>query len=116
MSGSFRCLAIGSRLRSPKLRSPKDPQCSRRMADGSHIPATKEASWTFTYSLSPGQARNLKYRETVVAIRSGESDGKELFYLAADGTMMAVAIGAARSLDAGVPQALFHDKRVDTRA
>ena len=35
------------------------------------------------------------------------SDGKELFYLAADGTMMAVAIGAARSLDAGVPHALF---------
>jgi Tol biopolymer transport system component/DNA-binding winged helix-turn-helix (wHTH) protein len=35
------------------------------------------------------------------------ADGRELFYLAADGTMMAVAIGAARSLDAGMPHVLF---------
>ena len=35
------------------------------------------------------------------------ADGKELFYLGADGTMMAVPIGAARSFDAGLPQAQF---------
>ncbi len=35
------------------------------------------------------------------------ADGRELFYLAADGTMMAVPIGAARSFDAGLPHALF---------
>jgi hypothetical protein len=35
------------------------------------------------------------------------ADGRELFYLAADGTMMAVSIGAGRSLDAGRPQGLF---------
>jgi len=30
-----------------------------------------------------------------------------LFYLAVDGTMMAVPVGAGRSFDAGRPQALF---------
>lgn len=35
------------------------------------------------------------------------ADGRELFYLAADGTMMAVPVGAARSFDAGLPRALF---------
>jgi eukaryotic-like serine/threonine-protein kinase len=35
------------------------------------------------------------------------ADGKELFYLGADGTMMAVPIDATRQFDAGVPQSLF---------
>jgi Tol biopolymer transport system component/DNA-binding winged helix-turn-helix (wHTH) protein len=35
------------------------------------------------------------------------ADGRELFYLAADGTMMAVPVGAGRSFDAGRPRALF---------
>ena len=35
------------------------------------------------------------------------ADGKELFYLAADGTMMAVPIDATGQFNAGVPQALF---------
>jgi hypothetical protein len=34
-------------------------------------------------------------------------DGRELFYLGPDGTMMSVPIGNGRSLDAGLPQALF---------
>jgi hypothetical protein len=36
------------------------------------------------------------------------ADGRELFYLGADGTMMSVSIGAGRSFDAGPPRALFH--------
>jgi hypothetical protein len=35
------------------------------------------------------------------------ADGRELFYLAADGTMMTVAVGAGDSFDAGRPRALF---------
>ena len=35
------------------------------------------------------------------------ADGTELFYLAADGTMMAVPIDATGQFNAGVPQALF---------
>ena len=35
------------------------------------------------------------------------ADGRELFYLGADGTIMAVPIGAGRSFDAGQPEALF---------
>ena len=35
------------------------------------------------------------------------ADGRELFYLAADGTMMTVAVGAGQSFDAGRPRALF---------
>jgi hypothetical protein len=36
------------------------------------------------------------------------ADGRELFYLGPDGTMMSVPIGAGRSFDAGLPRALFH--------
>ena len=36
------------------------------------------------------------------------ADGKELFYLGADATMMAVPIDATGQFEAGVPQALFH--------
>ena len=35
------------------------------------------------------------------------ADGRELFYLAADGTMTAVPVGAGPAFDAGRPQALF---------
>jgi Tol biopolymer transport system component len=35
------------------------------------------------------------------------ADGKELFHIGADGTMTAVSMDAARSLEAGRPQALF---------
>jgi len=40
------------------------------------------------------------------------ADGRELFYLGADQTMMAVPIGAGRSFDAGLPQALFPARAV----
>ena len=36
------------------------------------------------------------------------ADGRELFYLGPDGTMMSVPIGTGRSFDAGLPRALFH--------
>jgi eukaryotic-like serine/threonine-protein kinase len=35
------------------------------------------------------------------------ADGRELFYLAADGAMMAVPVGAGHAFDAGPPQLLF---------
>ena len=35
------------------------------------------------------------------------ADGRELFYLAADGTMMAVPVAAGHSFEAGLPRALF---------
>jgi eukaryotic-like serine/threonine-protein kinase len=37
-----------------------------------------------------------------------KADGRELFYLGPDGTMMSVPVGAGPSFDAGLPQALFH--------
>jgi hypothetical protein len=36
------------------------------------------------------------------------ADGRELFYLGPDGTMMSVPIGAEPSFNAGPPRALFH--------
>lgn len=36
------------------------------------------------------------------------ADGRELFYLATDGTMMVVPVGAGRSFNVGPPEALFH--------
>jgi hypothetical protein len=36
------------------------------------------------------------------------ADGRELFFLGPDGTMMSVPIGAGHSFDAGLPRALFH--------
>jgi len=37
-------------------------------------------------------------------------DGKELFYLALDGKMMAVAVKAGTTFEAGTPEALFQTR------
>jgi Tol biopolymer transport system component/DNA-binding winged helix-turn-helix (wHTH) protein len=55
-------------------------------------------------------ARGTKLR---VSISGGShpvwrADGRELFYLEPDGTLMTVPIGAGPSFDVGPPQALFH--------
>jgi Tol biopolymer transport system component len=49
------------------------------------------------YRISPNGGRTPRWR----------ADGKELFYVEADGTMMAVAIDGRGQLEAGVPQTLF---------
>jgi eukaryotic-like serine/threonine-protein kinase len=41
-------------------------------------------------------------------------DGKELFYISPDGTMMAVPVSTAPVFQAGIPQALFNTDMVDT--
>ena len=63
----------------------------------------------------PGRARNSRCREDGGSHPVWRADGKELFYLRADGTMMAVPIDAARSFDAGLPAGSVSRKRT-TRA
>jgi eukaryotic-like serine/threonine-protein kinase len=41
-------------------------------------------------------------------------DGRELFYISPDGTMMAVPVSTAPVFQAGIPQALFNTDMVDT--
>jgi hypothetical protein len=41
-------------------------------------------------------------------------DGRELFYISPDGTMMAVPVSAGPVFQAGIPQALFNTDMVDT--
>ena len=54
--------------------------------------------------ISPNGGRNAHWR----------ADGKELFYLALDGAMMAVSIDAADLVTAGVPQTLFPAGAIST--
>ena len=86
------------------------------MADGSHTRATKVDSWTSTYSRFPDRARSLKCRETVGAILCGDADGRELFYLGPDGTMMSVPIGARTFIRCRTAAGPLSRKRLDPRA
>ena len=106
MSGSFRCSAIANRFRWHKPRSSNAGVFS---PDGRWIAYTTNESGQPNVYVQPFLRAGGKYQVS----RDGGShpvwraDGKELFYLGADGTLMAVPIDATGQFDAGVPQALF---------
>jgi eukaryotic-like serine/threonine-protein kinase len=106
-SGSFRCSAIGNRSRSPKLRSPKDRPCSRRMARWIAFTSNEGGQPNVYVQPFPGPGAKSQVSRDLGSHPVWRADGRELFYLGADKTMMAVPIGAGRSLNAGSPQALF---------
>jgi hypothetical protein len=56
----------------------------------------------------PGPATKVQVSRNGGSHPVWRADGRELFYLGPDGTMMSVPIGAGRSFDAGLPRALFH--------
>ena len=107
MCGSFRCSAIGSRSRSRRPRSSKHRPCSRRMAGGSHTRATKVDRLDVYVQSFPGPGTKSQVSRNGGSHPVWRADGRELFYLGPDGTMMSVPIGAGRSFDAGLPRALF---------
>ena len=107
MSGSFRCSVIANRFRWHK------PSSLRRSGvfspDGRWIAYTSNESGQPNVYVQPFLRAGGKYQVS----RDGGShpvwraDGKELFYLSAAGTMMAVPINATGQLEGGVPQTLF---------
>ena len=77
--------------------------------DGRWIAYTTDEGGQPNISVQPFQRSGRKYP---ISIDGGSqpvwrADGKELFYLRADGTMMAVSTQTAGELTAGTPQALF---------
>ena len=107
MSGSFRYSAIANRFRWHKPRSTK--RGGVFSPDGRWIAYTSDEGGQPNVYVQPFPGAGGKYQVS----RDGGSypvwraDGKELFYLGADATLMAVPIDATREFEAGVPQALF---------
>ena len=90
-----------------KPSSPRTQRCSLRMDGGSRTRPTKAASPTSTFNRFQRLAGNIQVSRDGGSHPVWRADGKELFYLGADATMMAVPIDATGQFDAGVPQALF---------
>jgi Tol biopolymer transport system component len=83
-----------------------------------HAAFSPDGRWLAYQSTESGQAQVYVQpfpptsRKFLVSINGGQmptwrGDGKELFFLAPDSKMMAVAVDATTDFDAGVPQALF---------
>ena len=91
----------------PNAVSPKHQQCSLPMDGGSHTRATRTASRTSTCNRFPRPGAKFQVSRDGGSHPVWRADGKELFYLDADGNMMAVPIEATSRFDPGVPQSLF---------
>jgi hypothetical protein len=74
--------------------------------DGSPIARTKRENLRFTSGLSQLRGESGRFPRMVALSRNGP-DGKELFYLASDGNLMAVPVKAEATFEGGVPKALF---------
>ena len=79
----------------------------RARANGSRIPAMKQGSPTSISSRFSAPARSSATRRNSGRNPHWRGDGKELFYLDAAGTMMAVPIDLTTGSAAGLPKALF---------
>jgi eukaryotic-like serine/threonine-protein kinase len=98
----------------PFLRTEFNEEDGRFSPDGHWIVYASDESgraeiYVRPFSLNPGAAAASKW---LISQNGGvhprwRADGKELYYLAPDGTLMAVDVGASPSLRVGVPKALF---------
>ena len=69
------------------------------------FPTNQAAHMKFSYSrFQP--APSFWFRATAACSRAGGA-GKELFYIASDGMLMAVGAKTAKTFEAGIPHALF---------
>ncbi len=98
----------------PFLRTEFNEEDGRFSPDGHWIVYASDESgrseiYVRPFSLNPGTTAAGKW---LISQSGGvrprwRADGKELYYLGPDGTLMAVAVGASPSLRVGVPKALF---------
>ena len=77
------------------------------MVDGSHFSRMKAASRKSTSSRFPPTGRKFMVSKDGGVQPVWRRDGKELFFLSLDGTMMAAAIDTAGQFQAGIPTPLF---------
>jgi hypothetical protein len=75
--------------------------------DGHWIAYTEGGAPNVFVQRFPGDGGKYQVSRTGGSLPTWRADGRELFYLSARGTMMAVAIEATTHFDPGVAQALF---------
>jgi len=100
----------------PLLRSEYDEVQGQISPDGRWLAYTSNVAGRFDVYVEPLLDKGQRWQ---VSVGGGSDprwrgDGKELFYIAPDGTLMAVDAGASPNLDPGPPRALFplHDLSV----
>ena len=76
---------------------------------------TKPASPTSTCNRSPGLGRKYQVSRDGGGHPVWRADGKELFYLGPDASLMAVPIDATDRFNIGAPQALLSDRRAEVQ-
>ena len=97
-------------------RSSKHRPCSRRMADGSHTRATKVARLDVYVQSFPGPGTKSQVSRNGGSHPVWRADGRELFYLGPDGTMMSVPIGDGPFIRCRTAAGPLSRKRLDPRA
>ena len=93
----------------PILETPFSQWSARVSPDGRWLAYNSNESGRVEAYIQPFQTPGEKLRLSVNGSGpvSWRGDGKELFYLALDGTMMAVPIQAGDAMEPGIPQSLF---------
>jgi len=100
---------VGEGKPKPILETPFSQWSARVSPDGRWLAYNSNESGRVEAYIQPFQTPGEKLRLSVNGSGpvSWRGDGKELFYLALDGTMMAVPIQASDAMEPGIPQSLF---------
>ena len=104
---------VGEGKPKPILETPFSQWSARVSPDGRWLAYNSNESGRAEAYIQPFQTPGEKLRLSVNGSGplSWRGDGKELFYLALDGTMMAVPIQAGATLEPGIPQQPLHHRR-----
>jgi eukaryotic-like serine/threonine-protein kinase len=99
----------GARRPTPLLASAADETLARISPDGRWLAYTSDESGRYEVYVTTFPQPGARWPISVAggARPAWSGDGRELFYVAADGRLMAVAVGTAASFEAGAPQPLF---------
>jgi Tol biopolymer transport system component/predicted Ser/Thr protein kinase len=103
----------GDRKPTPFLRSPFGVSHGQFSPDGRWVAYTSNESgrWEIFVAPFPGPGGNWRVTSAGGTEPRWRRDGKELFYLAPDGKLMAVEVRAGATFEAGAPTLLFQTRR-----
>ncbi|HXD16455.1 MAG TPA: protein kinase [Vicinamibacterales bacterium] len=103
-----------SRTSVPFLQTEFNEHTGQFSPDGRLLAYVSDESGTLEVYVAPFPATGDRWRKRISSSGGVQPrwrhDGKELFYIAPDGTLMAVAVATAPTFDAGSPSALFKSR------
>ena len=93
----------------PYLQEPYNERQGQFSPDGRWIAYSSDESGTYQVYVQsfPAGAERFRYRQPAAPSRGGAADGKEIFYISAEGRLTAVDVKKEPRFEAGNPQPLF---------